>query len=81
MDNNVFTIATKKQAEEEERKKQLLDVVDTLKQQVESGEITEFVACSLDKDGVAQIHCYVLDFAGGVGLFEIGKMSLIQSRS
>ena len=79
--DNVFTIASKKQTEEEDRKKQLLDVVDTLREQIENGEIKEFVACSLDKDGVAQIHVYVLDFAGGVGLFEIGKMSLIQSRS
>ena len=79
--DNVFTIASKKHTEEEDRKKQLLDVVDTLREQIENGEIKEFVACSLDKDGVAQIHVYVLDFAGGVGLFEIGKASLIHSRS
>ena len=79
--DNVFTIASKKQTEEEDRKKQLLDVVDTMREQIENGEITELVACSLDKEGLAQIHCYVLDYAGGVGLFEIGKNALIQSRS
>ncbi len=79
--DNVFTIASKKQTEQEDRKKQLLDVVDTMRSQIENGEITEFVACSLDKDGLAQIHVYVLDYAGGVGLFEIGKNTLIQSKS
>lgn len=79
--DNVFTIASKKQTEEQDRKKQLLDVIDTMREQIESGDIKEFVACSLDKDGLAQIHCYVLDFAGGVGLFEIGKSTLIQSKS
>ncbi len=79
--DNVFTIATKKQADEEDRKKQLLDVVDTMREQIENGDIKEFVACSLDKDGLAQIHVYVLDYAGGVGLFEIGKSTLIQSKS
>lgn len=81
MDNNVFTITPKAKLEEEDRKKQLLDVIDTLREQVESGNIKEFVACSLDKDGIAQIHVYVLDFAGGVGLFEIGKNTLIQAKS
>ena len=79
--DNVFTIATKKKTEEEDHKKKLLDVIDTMREQIESGEIKEFVACSLDKDGIAQVHCYVLDYAGGVGLFEIGKATLIQSRS
>ena len=79
--DNVYTIASKKQTEQEDRKKQLLDVVDAMRTQIENGEIKEFVACSLDKDGLAQIHVYVLDFAGGVGLFEIGKSTLIQSKS
>ena len=78
--DNVFTISSKKKLEQEERKKQLLDVVDSIREQIENGEIKELVACSLDKDGVAQIHVYVLDYAGGVGLFEIGKHSLIQNK-
>jgi hypothetical protein len=35
------------------------------------------VACSLDKDGEAQIHVSALDLPGSVGLFEIGKHLLI----
>lgn len=79
--DNVFTIASKKQAQQNDRKKQLLEVIDAVREQVENGEIQEFVACSLDKDGLAQIHVSVLDYAGGVGLFEIGKNTLIHSKS
>ena len=79
--DNVFTITPKNKLEAEDRKKELLEVVDTIRGQVESGEIKELVACSLDKDGIAQIHASVLDFAGGVGLFEIGKTMLVQTRS
>jgi uncharacterized metal-binding protein len=48
-----------------------------MKEQIESGQIQEFVATSLDKNGEAQIHCYVGDVAVGVGLFEIGKNILM----
>ncbi len=79
--DNVFKITPKAKLEEEDRKKELLEVIDTVRSQIENGEIKEFVACSLDKDGIAQIHVSVLDFAGGVGLFEIGKSSLIQAKT
>ena len=61
----------------EKRKKNLLDILDHMKAGIEAGEITEFTATSLDKDGEAQIHCYVGDVAVGVGLFEIGKNILM----
>ncbi len=79
--DNVFTITPKTKLQEEDRKKQLLEVIEVVREQIESGEITELVACSLDKDGIAQIHVSVLDFTGGVGLFEIGKHMLIEHRS
>lgn len=62
---------------DEERKQNLLEVVEEIRKQIEDGTITELVACSLDQDGIAQIHASVADFAGGVGLFEIGKHQLI----
>jgi len=61
----------------EKRKKNLLDILEHMKQGIESGEITEFTATSLDTNGEAQIHCYVGDVAVGVGLFEIGKNILM----
>ena len=62
---------------QEKRKKELLDIIKHMKQGIESGEIQEFTATSLDKNGEAQIHCYVGDVAVGVGLFEIGKNILM----
>lgn len=62
---------------QEKRKKELLDIINYMKQGIESGEIIEFTATSLDKDGDAQIHCYVGDVAVGIGLFEIGKNILM----
>lgn len=61
----------------EARKKALLDVLDHIKGEVESGNVTEVVATSLDINGDAQIHCYVGDVAAGIGLFEIGKNILM----
>lgn len=78
--DNVITLNSKKKAQEEDRKRQLLEVLDTIKEQIESGLIQEFVACSLDKEGIAQIHVSTLDYAGGIGLFEIGKHTLIQAK-
>lgn len=59
------------------RKQNLLDILDHVKKEIEEGNIIEFVATSLDKEGDAQIHCYVGDVAVGVGLFEIGKNILM----
>ena len=61
-----------------ERKAELLEVLEEMRKQIEAGEIKEFVACSVNHDGDVQIHASVLDLPGGVGLFEIGKIQLIQ---
>jgi|694.fasta_scaffold71513_1 hypothetical protein len=74
--NNVYTFDPKAK-EDEERKQSLLEVIDAVRDQIERGEIRELVACSLDKDGEAQIHVSALDLPGSVGLFEIGKHLLI----
>jgi hypothetical protein len=61
----------------DERKAELLEVLDEMRRRVEEGDIKEFVAASVSKDGDVQIHASVLDLPGGVGLFEIGKVQLI----
>lgn len=61
----------------DKRKEDLLEVLEEIRVQVESGEIQELVATSMTTDG-AQIHISCLDFHGGVGLFEIGKMMFVQ---
>ena len=61
----------------EKRKKEMLDILEHMREKIEAGEILEFTATSLDNDGDCQIHCYVGDVAVGIGLFEIGKNILI----
>ena len=76
---NVVSIDPKVK-EIEQRKQELLEVIDEIRSQVEAGEIKELVACSMDKDGLAQLHVSILDLPGGVGLFEMGKVMLINSQ-
>lgn len=65
----------------QQMKADMLDVLDVMKEMVEAGEIKEFVAASLDENGEVQIHANIRDFAGGVGLFEIGKVLLMEQQN
>lgn len=61
----------------EERKQALLEVIEEMREQIESGRMQEFVACSIDSDNGCQIHVSSLDLPGAVGLYEIGKHMVI----
>lgn len=63
----------------EERKQALLEVIEEMREQIESGRIQEFVACSIDTDSTCQIHASALDLPGAVGLYEIGKHMMIET--
>lgn len=63
------------------RKNDLLETIDHIRKQIETGEIEEFIATSVGKDGDVQIHACVNDFMGAVGLFEIGKHILISQEA
>jgi hypothetical protein len=71
----------KDELQAEEQKQSMLDVLEYMRNAVEAGEIKEFVACSLDADGIAQIHVSAMDLPGSIGLFEIGKHLLISQES
>jgi hypothetical protein len=58
---------------QKKRKQELIEILDAMKRMVETDEITEFVAASLSLEGDVKIHACCKDFAGGVGLYEIGK--------
>lgn len=75
-DSKIVVIGGKEEAEAK-RKQDLLDVLDSMRLMVQSGEIAEFVAASVDEDGMTQIHVCAFDLPGSVGLFEIGKHLLI----
>ncbi len=67
--------------QEDTRKEDMLEVLDEIRAQIQAGEITEFVAASLDSEGLGQIHVSTLDVPGAVGLFEIGKHLLISQEA
>jgi hypothetical protein len=71
----------KEQIQEEEQRKAMLEVLDFIRKEVENGGIKEFVASSIDNDGVCQIHVAAMDLPGSIGLFEIGKHLLISQES
>lgn len=62
-------------------KADLLEVFDEMRNQIESGDIVEFVAVSMCEDGEPQIHSMVSDLPTAVGLFEIGKHMIIQQEA
>jgi hypothetical protein len=73
---NVVTLDPKAK-QQEQRRAEMMEVLDEMKRMVESGEIEEFVACS-EGDGETKIHVSCLDAVGGIGLFEVGKHLLIE---
>jgi hypothetical protein len=62
---------------EAKRKKDMLEVLDSMREMIENDEIKEFVAASVDEEGIPQIHVCAMDLPGSVGLFEMGKHILI----
>lgn len=78
---NIVVALDPKQKKDEERKSSMLEVLDEMRRQIESGSVKEFVACSTNEDGECQIHVSCLDTVGGVGMFEVGKHLLIQMQN
>lgn len=74
---NVVTLDAKSK-QKDQRRAEMLEVLDKIKELVEKGEIEEFVACSQGSEEGIQIHVSCLDAIGGVGLFEVGKHLLMQ---
>lgn len=62
------------------RKADLLEVLDDLRAKIEAGEIEEFVIASVDKEGEVMLHTVIKDTLGGIGLFEVGKQTLIEQQ-
>ena len=73
---NVISIDPKEK-EKQKQKADLLEVLDEMREQIEQGNIVEFVAVSTCEDGEQQIHTMVSDLPTAVGLFEIGKHIII----
>ena len=54
-----------------------LGVVDEFRSMVEKGEVKEFIITGVADDGNLILASYCESLAEGVGLMELGKMSLI----
>jgi hypothetical protein len=78
---NVVTLKTNREQLQEKQKQDMLDVIEHLRFEIESGRVREFVAASMSEEGDAQIHVCTLDLPGSIGLFEIGKHILISQEA
>jgi hypothetical protein len=80
-DKKVISLITKEKSEQEEYQKDLLEIVDSFRKMVASGEVVEFAISSLDIEGEIVITTCCKDLLGGVGLFEMGKHTLMMQSS
>ena len=74
---NVVTLDPKTK-QKQQRKEEMLEVLEEMRRQIEEGMIEEFVACSHGESEGVQIHASLADSLGGVGLLEVGKHLLIE---
>ena len=80
-DNKVIGLVTQEQKQAESYQKGLLEIVDHFRGMVKDGEVTEFVIASLDQEGEVVITSCAKDFIGAVGLFEMGKHTLMEQQT
>ena len=80
-DNKIVSLITKEKSEQEEYNKDLLEILDNFRKMVANGEIVEFAISSLDVEGEVVISTCCKDLLGGVGLFEMGKHTLMMQSS
>ena len=62
-----------------EQRKAMMEVIEEMRKQIENGDIKEFVATSLCKDGNSQIHIACWDVVSGIGMYELGKHMFMTS--
>jgi len=80
-EKKVISLITKEEIQQEDYKKDLLEIIDGFRKMVDDGEIIEFAISSLDVEGEVVITTCCKDFIGGVGLFEMGKHTLMMQSS
>ena len=80
-DKKVLSLITKEQTQKEDYQKDLLEIVDSFRKMIVDGEIIEFAISSLDVEGEIVITTCCKDLLGGIGLFEMGKHTLMMQSS
>jgi hypothetical protein len=72
---NVIPLDTSKKRKQ--NKQEMLEVIEMLRQRIEEDDLEEFVTATMSPTGEIQIYIHVKDYIGGIGLFEIGKLTFI----
>lgn len=80
-EKKVLSLITKEQVQREDYKKDLLEIIDNFRQMIVDDEIVEFAISSVDVEGEVVITTCCKDFLGGIGLFEMGKHTLMMQSS
>ena len=80
-DKKVLSLITKEQIKQEDYQKDLLEIIDSFRKMIVAGEIIEFAISSIDIEGEVVITTCCKDLLGGVGLFEMGKHTLMMQSS
>lgn len=80
-EKKVLSLITKEQVQREDYKKDLLEIIDNFRQMIVDDVIIEFAISSLDVEGEVVITTCCKDFLGGIGLFEMGKHTLMMQSS
>ena len=80
-EKKVLSLITKEQVQREDYKKDLLEIIDNFRQMIVDDVIIEFAISSLDVEGEVVITTCCKDLLGGVGLFEMGKHTLMMQSS
>ena len=75
----VISIGKSKEDKEAKRKEDIVAILNDLIERVEEGEVDEFIGVSLGTDGIPQLHAFVKDHVGGIGMLELGKTTLIST--
>lgn len=69
----VVSINETKDNDAKQRKEEILKVLDEFREQVEAGEISEFISVSARQDGSLQLHIACFHVFTAIGMFEVGK--------
>ena len=78
--DKVVGLVSKTDKEKENHKKDLKEVLDSFKEMVDDGSITEDVISSLNKEGEVVIHTCSRDLMGAIALYELGKLIVLQQQ-
>lgn len=71
---DVVAFNAKKKAHEKE---ELIELLDSVREAVESDEVAEIVCLTIDHDGQVKLHGVVKDHLGGIGALEVAKSIMI----